>query len=78
MENKIVDRPIREASEAHVALSLVLDVSGSMDGVKMNSLNTAVNALITQMKQDSRLMNIVDLAIFIFGTKGRQNIHQGF
>jgi len=78
MDNKIADRPIREASEAHVALSLVLDVSGSMDGAKMNSLNAAVNRMIMQMKEDSRLKNIVDLAIFIFGTKGRQNIHQGF
>jgi len=78
MDNRIVDRPIREASEAHVALSLILDVSGSMDGAKINSLNAAVNGMIMQMKEDSRLKNIVDLAIFVFGTKGRQNIHQGF
>ena len=78
MENKIVDRPIREASEAHVALSLVLDVSGSMQGNSIKLLNTAVNEMITQMKGDERLRNIVDLAIFVFGTHGRQNIFQGF
>ena len=78
MENRIVDRPIREASEAHVALSLVLDVSSSMQGEAIRSLNTAVNEMIMQMKGDERLRNIVDLAIFIFGTHKRQNIYQGF
>lgn len=78
MERKIVDRPIREASEAHVALSLVLDVSGSMQGSSIRLLNTAVNEMITQMQGDERLRNIVDLAIFVFGTQGRQNIFQGF
>jgi uncharacterized protein YegL len=78
MESRIVDRPIREASEAHVALSLVLDVSGSMKGEPIKLLNSAVNGLIKQMKADNRLKNIIDLAIFVFGTKGRQNIYQGF
>jgi len=78
MENRIVDRPIREASEAHVALSLVLDVSGSMQGDSMHSLNIAVNNMIGQMRSDERLRNIVDLAIFIFGKPGRENIFQGF
>ena len=81
MGRNIVDRPVDwivEASEAHVALTLVLDVSGSMDGEKINSLNAAVNGMIMQMKEDPRLMNIVDLMILIFGTHGRQNIYQGF
>jgi len=78
MDQRIVDRPIREASEAHVALSLVLDVSASMQGNSIMSLNIAVNEMIRQMKEDSRLRNIVDLAIFVFGTHGRQNILQGF
>ena len=78
MNNQIVDRPIREASEAHVALSLVLDVSASMDGNSIRSLNIAVNEMIRQMKGDTRLRNIVDLAIFVFGTHKRQNIFQGF
>ena len=78
MNNQIVDRPIREASEAHVALSLVLDVSGSMQGKSIELLNTAVNQMIQEMKEDERLKNIVDLAIFVFGTHKRQVIHQGF
>jgi len=78
MENTMADRPIREASEAHVALSLVLDVSASMQGNSIMSLNTAVNEMIRQMKTDPQLRNIVDLAIFIFGAHGRQNIYQGF
>jgi len=78
MENRIVDRPIREASEAHVALSLVLDVSSSMRGESINSLNIAINRMINQMKDDERLKNIVDLAIFVFGERGRENFFQGF
>ena len=78
MQNGIVDRPIREASEAHVALALVLDVSQSMQGVAINSLNVAVNGMIQQMKGDEHLRNIVDLAIFTFGTYKRQNIFQGY
>ena len=78
MENRIVDRPIREASEAHVALALVLDVSGSMQGPAMDSLNGAVNEMIFHMKSDERLKNIVDLAIFTFGTYGKARVYQGF
>ena len=78
MENRIVDRPIREASEAHVALSLVLDVSGSMHGAAIDALNNAVNGMIAQMKGDDRLKNIVDLAIFTFGTYGQSKVYQGF
>jgi len=74
----MADRPIREASEAHVALALVLDVSLSMKGSPINSLNAAVNGLIQQMKEDQRLRNIVDLAIFEFGERGKDNIYQGF
>ena len=73
-----VDFPVREAAEPHVALALILDVSGSMEGAPINSLNAAVNGMINQMKEDSRLRNIIDLGIFVFGTQGRVNIHQGF
>jgi len=78
MNNEIAERPIREASEAHVALSLVLDVSLSMQGAPISSLNDAVNGMIQQMKEDSRLRNIVDIAIYIFGAEGRDNMHTGF
>lgn len=74
----IVDRPVLEASEPHVALALVLDVSGSMSGEKMDSLNDSVNQMINQLKQDERLSKIVDLGIFTFGEKDKACVHQGF
>jgi len=76
--DRAVDLPPREVSEAHIALALVLDVSGSMEGPPIDSLNVAVNGMISQMKDDPRLRSIVDLAIFVFGTQGRQIIYQGF
>jgi uncharacterized protein YegL len=78
MNENIIDRPIREASQAHVALALVLDISGSMQGKSIRSLNDAVNGMIEQMKFDERLRNIVDLSIFLFGDPKIQNIYQGF
>jgi uncharacterized protein YegL len=84
-EDRAVERPVREASEPHVALSLVLDVSASMEGSSINSLNTAVNTMIDEMKNNDRLKNIVDLAIFVFGNIDRKGkkwpkglIYQGF
>lgn len=78
MNSEILDRPVREASVAHVALAIVVDVSASMSGAKIQSLNTAVNDLILQIQKDSRLKDIVDLGIFAFGEKGKEPIHQGF
>lgn len=78
MSIEIFDRPVREASVPHVALALVLDVSASMSGTKIQSLNNAVNNLISQIKKDGRLKDIVDLGIFTFGEKGKQPIYQGF
>ena len=83
MNGKIVDRPKRAETfvnpgEPHVALSLVLDVSGSMEGKSIESLNAAVNGMIGQMNADPRLRSIIDLSIFIFGTHGREPIYQGF
>lgn len=72
------DRPVLEASSEHIALALVLDVSGSMQGEKINSLIEAINSMIAWMKEDRRLKFIVDLAIFVFGEKGRENVLQGF
>ena len=79
MNEKMYDRPMRTPSIAHVALALVLDVSYSMSSnAKMESLNSAVNGLISQMKSDSRLKDIVDLGIFMFGEMGNHSIYQGF
>jgi uncharacterized protein YegL len=79
MIDNTLDRPLREASQAHVALVLVLDVSNSMNfDKKIDMLNKSVNKMVKEMKQDERLKNIVDLAIFVFGGENRNNIYQGF
>lgn len=78
MNSEILDRPVREASIAHVALAVVADVSASMGGTRIQSLNKAVNDLIGQIQKDSRLKDIVDLGIFTFGEMGKQPIFQGF
>ena len=75
----ILDRPVLDSSNAHIALALVLDVSGSMAaGSKMESLNNAVNTLIKEAKDDDRISDILDLGIFVFGDRGRDTVHQGF
>ena len=72
------DRPVLESSSAHVAIALVLDISYSMLGEKINSLNRAINDMIAQLKVDARLRDIIDLGIFVFGEKGRNPVCQGF
>ena len=75
----IKDRPVQESSTAHVALSLVLDVSSSMQlGNKIGALNDAINKMIEQLKVDARLRYIVDLGIFVFGEQNKETICQGF
>lgn len=74
----IKDRPVLEASVAHVALALVLDISSSMQGEKIDSLNRAINSMIDQLKVDARLRDIIDLGIFVFGEKSRESVYQGF
>ena len=76
--NSIKHYPILESSTAHVALALVLDISGSMQGEKIDSLNNAINNMIAQIKEDARLRDIVDLAVFVFGEEGRDPVCQGF
>ena len=74
----VMDRPVLDSSNPHIALALVLDVSYSMQGVKMDSLNTAVNNLIKQVQSDDRIRDTVDLGIFVFGEKGRNPVYSGF
>jgi uncharacterized protein YegL len=78
MSEKTADRPVRRPGEPHLALTLVLDVSASMQGESIKLLNAAVNNMISQMKADERLKHIIDLSILVFGTHGRQNAYQGF
>ena len=77
------DRPMLEASSAHIVLALVVDVSASMqieeNGIKrINSLNKAINSMIDTINEDARLRNILDLGIFVFGEKDREPVYQGF
>jgi uncharacterized protein YegL len=83
--NKNPSRPPKRLAEAHVALALVLDVSSSMtyeeNGERIDALNNAVDKMITQMKHNERLKDIVDLAIFCFGNYNKPKsevIYQGF
>ena len=81
--DKKADVPVNESNdvkqnEARMALSLVLDVSLSMQGTSINSLTSAINKMIGQMKKDFYLSKAVDLAIFVYGTHNRRPVHQGF
>ena len=86
MDNQIVDRPARHASEPHVAIAIVCDVSASMrekhsqsNKTPIQLLNDAINNMIQEMKTDARLKNIVDISIFVFGAKDRKkHIELGF
>ena len=79
MLGDIQDRPVQESSTAHVAVALVLDVSGSMQlGDKIGALNEAINKMIDKLKVDARLRYIIDLGIFVFGDQNRDVVCQGF
>ena len=85
MSNLSENRPPRAASKAHVALALVLDVSGSMamptgtnNSIPIALLNNGINEMVKGMKNDSKLEEIVDLAIFTFGEPNKQNPYLDF
>ena len=85
MTELTLDVPQRSANQPHVALALVLDVSGSMnmnipevDRRRIDLLNDGLNTMIREMKDDNRLKNIVDVAIYTFGEPGMHNPYQGF
>jgi len=79
-----MNRPERDANKAHVALTLVLDVSGSMSysptggAAPIDLLNDSINEMVGKMNADSRLNTIVDLSIFTFGAPGKENPYIGF
>ena len=77
------DMPVRNITEPHVALALVLDVSASMgestDGIPaIDLLNNSVNSMVRGLKENNRLRSIVDLSIFIFGETTKQNPYISF
>lgn len=78
-----LDMPQRSANQPHVAIALVLDVSRSMNipeegGRRIDLLNDGLNTMIREMKVDSRLKNIIDVAIYTFGESSLHNPYQGF
>ena len=57
---------IINASEAHMALVLVLDVSYSMDGDAINQLNAGLNRFKAEVCNDKQTRDILDVAVIKF------------
>lgn len=60
--------PIVSPNEPHMALLFLVDVSSSMDGAPINSLNASVNKFKEQVCEDPRTTQILDVAIVSFNT----------
>lgn len=57
---------IINASESHMALVLVLDVSYSMDGDPINQLNAGVNRFKEDVCKDKTTRDVLDVAVIAF------------
>ena len=57
---------IINASESHMALVLVLDISYSMDGVPIDQLNAGLNRFKADVCQDKQTRDILDVAVIWF------------
>ena len=57
---------IINASESHMALVLVLDVSYSMDGTPIDQLNAGLNRFKAELCQDKQTRDILDVAVIQF------------
>lgn len=67
MQRSFDDVPmIVSASEPHMALLWLVDVSGSMSGAAINSLNAALNTFKTQVCEDAHTTEILDVAVVAF------------
>jgi len=72
MEHEIFDifpgeaPTIINASESHMALVFVLDVSSSMSGEPINQLNAGVNRFKEEVCRDKQTRDILDVAIIRF------------
>ena len=53
-------------NEPHMALLFLLDVSGSMSGAPITSLNESINKFKEQVCKDARTTQILDVAIVAF------------
>lgn len=63
--------PIVSASEHHMALLFLLDVSGSMDGEPIQSLNESINRFKEEVCRDPHTQEILDVAIVAFNSNTR-------
>lgn len=63
--------PIVSPNEPHMALLFLLDVSGSMSGDAINSLNESINRFKGEVCQDSRTTQILDVSIVAFNEQTR-------
>jgi len=79
-----MEKPVENSTADHLALTLVLDVSGSMTAPAASGksaiqlVNEGVNQMIGELAADGRLSKIVDLSIITFGEPGREEVYQPF
>ena len=79
-----MEKPVETSTAAHLALTLVLDVSASMTVTTASGksaiqlLNEGVNQMISELASDSNLSKIVDLYIITFGESGKEDVYQAF
>ena len=79
-----MEKPVENPRAPHVAVTLVLDVSYSMTDIVAGGkssialLNEGVNEMISELSNDQRLSEIVDLSIITFGDPGKAEVYQDF
>ncbi|MDR1641270.1 MAG: VWA domain-containing protein [Clostridiales bacterium] len=72
-----IDRPIELPNEYHCCLTLIIDVSGSMEP-HLPHVDASVNRMIQELRQDARLAKIVDMSIITFSDRGQHKLVQPF
>jgi len=79
-----MEKPVENSTAAHLALTLVLDISGSMNAetasgkTAIQLLNEGVNQMIGELATDGNLSRIVDLSIITFGEPSKESVYQAF
>jgi len=78
------ERPVEAPNDFHCPVTLVLDVSGSMNiptksgKSRIQEVNDGINRMMEDMKNDLKLGSIVDLSIITFGDPGAEGVYQEF
>ncbi|MDR2752095.1 MAG: VWA domain-containing protein [Clostridiales bacterium] len=68
-----LDRPVELPSEVHCCLTLVVDVSGSMES-RIDDVSDAINKMFSDMRLVPRLAKIVDVSIITFSDRDRHQL----